>query len=443
MKNKFLTFFSTALIIVVTGCSQEATNQSAPVSVIESAPIDLLTENIPAAGFVINNAKIIDGMGGTIERGSIVVQGDRIISVNTGNSTIPGALTIDAEGRTLMPGLIDAHRHIITGDNPADWLANQAVEDMQAFLEAGFTTLLSAGDAPQQILELRRMTAENEIQGPRIIAASFTGLSAAGGPAGAGGDPARFDNARPPLRATEAAPALPEAAVRGQIQALFDNGFDAAKNVINISPGGPEEAALGMIVEETQRLGIRTITHAVTVIDTMAAVRAGVDQLVHTPHIGMLTLEQAQQIADSGIPMTSTLGIFVPFYDENNEAIFRDALPFPWDTISSAGQGPVNARLLWEAGVVYGFGTDTTYAPSLTLKHELKSLFLVFSEQDILRIMGQNAAINIAMEDQIGTLEAGKIADIILLDGDPEADIFDLLNVDVVVKNGEFVVDKR
>ena len=57
--------------------------------------------------------------------------------------------------------------------------------------------------------------------------------------------------------------------------------------------------------------------------------------------------------------------------------------------------------------------------------------------------MGQNAAINIAMEDQIGTLEAGKIADIILLDGDPEADIFDLLNVDVVVKNGEFVVDKR
>ncbi|MDG2090558.1 MAG: amidohydrolase family protein [Gammaproteobacteria bacterium] len=431
--------------LTIAACSQEATEQSMPVtaSSASSAITDLTAETVPAEGFVINNAKILDGMGGIIENGSIVVQGDRIVSVNNGDSEITGALTIDAEGRTLMPGFIDAHRHIITGEDPAEWLANQAESNMQAFLEAGFTTVLSAGDAGEQVLELRRMTAENEILGPRIIAAMFTGLAAAGGPDLSLGDPARFDNARPPLRATEAMPAIPEAAVRGQVQALFDNGFDAAKNVINISPGGPEEEALGMIVEETQRLGIRTITHAVTVIDTLAAVRAGVDQLVHTPHIGLLTLEEAQQVADSNIPMTSTLGIFVPFYDENNEPIFRDALPFPWDTISSAGQGPVNARLLWEAGVVYGYGTDTTYAPSLTLKHELKSLFLVFSEQDILRIMGEYAAINVAMEDQIGTLEAGKIADIVLVDGNPEDDIFDLLNVDVVVKNGHFVVDKR
>ncbi|MBN4059806.1 amidohydrolase family protein, partial [bacterium AH-315-I11] len=68
---------------------------------------------------------------------------------------------------------------------------------------------------------------------------------------------------------------------------------------------------------------------------------------------------------------------------------------------------------------------------------------LVFSEQDILKIMGQNAAINIAMEDQIGTIEAGKLADIVLVNGDPETDIFDLLNVDVVIKSGQFVVDKR
>ena len=437
--------FTLIITLNIVACSQETGEQNIPqVDAAESPTItDLTAATIPAIGFVINNAKILDGMGGVIERGSIVVQGDRIVSVNNGDSNVEGALIIDAEGRTLMPGFIDAHRHIITGADPVDWLANQAESDMQAFLEAGFTTLLSAGDAPNQILELRRMTAENDILGPRIIAAQFTGLAAANGLAGIEGDPARFDNARPPLRATEAMPALPEEAVRGQVQALFDRGFDAAKNVINISPGGPEEEALAMIVEETQRLGIRTITHAVTVIDTLAAVRADVDQLVHTPHIGMLTLDEAQQIADSNIPMTSTLGIFVPFYDENNEPIFRDALPFPWDTISSAGQGPVNARLLWEAGVVYGFGTDTRYEPSLTLKHELKSLFLVFSEQDILQIMGQNAAINIAMEEQLGTLEAGKIADIVLVDGDPEADIFDLLNVDLVVKNGQFVVDKR
>jgi imidazolonepropionase-like amidohydrolase len=164
---------------------------------------------------------------------------------------------------------------------------------------------------------------------------------------------------------------------------------------------------------------------------------------VHTPHIGMLTQEEAQRIAASGIPMASTLGIFVPFYDENNEPIFRDALPFPWDTISSAGQGPVNARLLWEAGVVYGFGTDTRYLPRETLKHEIKTLFLVFSEQDILRIMTRNSAVTIDREDDLGTLEPGKVADLVLLDGNPEQDIFDLLEVDLVIKEGAVVLDVR
>ncbi len=432
------------LPFLLLACSDDSTQQEAmPAPSPAPAQTDLTTQAIPAQGFVINNARILDGMGGSIENGSIVVQGNRIVSVNEGNSSVPGALEIDAEGRTVMPGFIDAHRHIITGEDPAQWLANDAEAAMQAFLEAGFTTLLSAGDPPQQILELRRMTAENEMAGPRIIAARFTGLAAPGGGGGPEGDPARFDVARPPMRPTEAATALPEEAVRGQIQALYDQGFDAAKNVIIVTPNGPEEEALGMIVEETNRLGIRTITHAVTVTDTLAAVRAGVDQLVHTPHIEMLTEEQAQFIADADIPMTSTLGIFVPFYDDNNEPIFRDYLPFPWDTILSAGQGPVNARLLWEAGVVYGFGTDTRYEPRLTLNHELKSLYLVFSEEDILRIMGQNAAINIAMEDELGTLEAGKLADIVLVDGDPRQDIFDLLNVDVVIKNGNFLVDKR
>jgi imidazolonepropionase-like amidohydrolase len=133
----------------------------------------------------------------------------------------------------------------------------------------------------------------------------------------------------------------------------------------------------------------------------------------------------------------------VPFFDDENQPIFRDAQPFPWDTISSAGQGPVNARLLWEAGVVYGFGTDTRYHPRETLKQELKSLFLVFSEQDILRIMTRNTAVTIGMEDRLGTLEPGKIADLVLIDGDPRANIFALLDVALVVKDGAVVVDQR
>ena len=88
-------------------------------------------------------------------------------------------------------------------------------------------------------------------------------------------------------------------------------------------------------------------------IDTLAAVEAGPAVLVHTPHIGRLEEDAAavQKIAKAGIPMTSTLAIFIPHFGNDNAPLFRDRLPFPWDTISSAGQGPVNARLLWEAGI--------------------------------------------------------------------------------------------
>ena len=59
--------------------------------------------------------------------------------------------------------------------------------------------------------------------------------------------------------------------------------------------------------------------------------------------------------------------------------LFRDAQPFPWNTLSSAGQGPVNARLLWEAGIVYGYGTDTQWPPKESLADELRALELVFA----------------------------------------------------------------
>jgi hypothetical protein len=98
--------------------------------------------------------------------------------------------------------------------------------------------------------------------------------------------------------------------------------------------------------------------------------------LVHTPHIGRLEEDRAavQKIAKAGIPMTSTLIVFVPHFSAGNRPLFRDAQPFPWDTISSAGQGPVNARLLWEAGISLGYGTDTSWPPLESLRDELRAL---------------------------------------------------------------------
>jgi imidazolonepropionase-like amidohydrolase len=104
----------------------------------------------------------------------------------------------------------------------------------------------------------------------------------------------------------------------------------------------------------------------------------------------------------------------------------------------------VNARLLWEAGLTnYGYGTDTQWPPKETLADELRALRVVFSPQDIVRIITKNAADATLHGAEFGTLEAGKMADIVIVDGDPLRDSDALLNVVTTIKGGEVVFEKR
>jgi imidazolonepropionase-like amidohydrolase len=99
--------------------------------------------------------------------------------------------------------------------------------------------------------------------------------------------------------------------------------------------------------------------------------------------------------------------------------------------------------VLWEGGQVYAFGTDTQWDPRITLNDELRALNLVFSPKDIIKIMGPNAAAAIDKTKDLGTLEAGKIANIVLVDGDPLEDPITLTRVVVTIKDGKVVADKR
>lgn len=398
-----------------------------------------------AQNLVITNARILDGTGAVIDRGSIVVRDGTIVSVAAGGaSPSAGAPVIDAAGKTVMPGFIDAHRHLIQG-NPVEWLAERAAPQMQQFLEAGFTTVLSAIDAPQ-ILQARQRIRDDAMTGPRLFAGALIPLAgqAPSGGAPRRGDPARFDGSRGSGRPTVAAPAIPRDATIEAVEAAANAGFDYLKTIMLTSPGGPEIETLKLVVAEGKKRGLPTITHAVSVQDTLAAVEARPAVLVHTPHIGHLEDDPAavRTIVAAGIPMTSTLAVFIPHFSADNEPLFRDGLPFPWNTISSAGQGPVNARLLWEAGISYGYGTDTQWPPKETLVDELRALRVVFSPADIVTIMTQNAASSVLRSDEIGTLEPGKLADIVVIDGDPLATSDDLLNVVTTIKGGKVVFEK-
>ena len=369
-----------------------------------------------AQDLVITNARILD-VSTNIARGSIVIEDGRIVAVAEGAVSAGGKPTLDAGGRTVLPGYIDAHRHIINGDTE-QWFREQSVARMQESLDAGYTTLMSGGGPMPGIMELKRRIDSGELKGPRVITSGRA-------------DPGNFktaDEARAAVRALAA----------------------AGVAIIKASVTPEQRDMLAVIVDEGRKHDLDVMVHAVTAPAMLAAIEAGAAKLVHTPHDSFLTNEQAKLVAAADIENLSTVGFAVPLFNvfnHDNVPTFRDGSPWPSGILgtgsNAAGEKPVNARTLWDNGVVYGFGTDTNYLPLDGLYHELKTLNLMFSPQDIVKLMGPNTAAFIEMTDELGTIAPGKIADLTIVDGDPLKLIFNLLNVAVVVQSGKIVVDHR
>ena len=412
-----------------------------------------LVSTIAAQDLLITNARVIDGNGDVIENGTIAVQDGRITAVSEQAEAPAGALEIDARGLTVMPGLIDAHRHIIRGQ-PDEWMREQASDRMREFLEAGVTTVLSAGDPVPQIVELRDLLAAGERTGPRLIVGGMVPLVSSIAGFVPGMDPARAFITMPPDTPMQPPEAIPHEEIRAGVQALAAAGVDAIKTVMNPEPGAAERDALSVVVDEAERQGVVSITHAVSVQSTVDAIDAGTHYLVHTPILGELDEATTRKIAEAGVPMTSTLGVFLPGFAESNEHMrartgddniprFRDLDPFPLVALARTSQAFANSRLLWDGGITLAFGTDTGFLPRDSLRHELIPLKVVFSNEDIVAMLTKNAAVAVGLGDSLGTLEAGKIADLVIVNGDPLDDIFALLDIAVVIKSGEVVVDNR
>jgi imidazolonepropionase-like amidohydrolase len=211
-----------------------------------------------------------------------------------------------------------------------------------------------------------------------------------------------------------------------------------------------QQEILEIIVNEARSYNLDVMVHATTIPTVLAAVEAGAAKLVHSPNSGYLTPEQARRIAEAGIENLSTVGFAVPLFDVfNNDNIptFRDGSAWPEGILGSgigtAGEKVVNGRILWDAGVIYGFGPDTGYHPKAGLAHELRALNLMFSPKDLVKLMGPNTAAFIDMSDDLGTLETGKLADLVLVDGDPLEGYWNFLNVKLTIKGGVVVSDQR
>ena len=247
-----------------------------------------LADGATAQDLLISNARVIVGNGEVIERATIAIERGRIASVSADPVADAASPVLDAQGLTAMPGFVDAHRQLISGD-PDAWTA-QAADTMREYAEAGFTTVLSLGDALEHVLALRERLDTREIAGPRLVVSGPIRLTADDGDS------------------------LPDATLREAVRALTLAGADAIHAVLE-SPDGDEIEALSIAKDEADQQGLLTLTDAAAVDDALAAVRGGSGYLIRTPRLGGLDEDAARELveagagnAEFGLVTTSALG---------------------------------------------------------------------------------------------------------------------------------------
>ena len=395
----------------------------------------LLVFNVQAQDLTITNARIIVTPGNIIENGSIVVEDGRITSVSAGNPQRTVGDVVDASGMTAMAGFIDDHKHVRDSEDFA--------AQMRSLLDAGYTTVLNGGGDAAGNLALSNRISSGEVLGPRLIPSGSVSLRQTP------------EEARAAVRAMAAL-------------GVMNNGE------IGLTPEpAPPQAeieVLKAIVAEAAAVGVQVNVHAVSTPATVAAVEAGVTRLVHLPNKDFTGFDEARKIAENGAIISGLIAFGAPTIDResaapapvqfprDNTPRFRDGRMWP-EALAGANRDPqgratgtegaftiINARRVWDADPNHGtisYSTDQNFADLLVLEHELKSFSIVFSMQDIHQIMGPNSARFISMEDEIGTLEPGKLADIILLAGDPTENIYGMLTNKVTIVGGEVLVDNR
>jgi imidazolonepropionase-like amidohydrolase len=376
---------------------------------------------------------------------AIVIEGDNIVGVGPASATpAADATTINLPNATVLPGLIDAHTHLTFNPSfgyemlgisiPREALIG--AHNARVTLEAGFTTVRNVGARGYSDVALRDAINAGDVPGPRMLV-SGPALSITGG---------HCDNDLLPYEyhATDDGVADGIENVQHKTREIIKYGADLIKVCATggvLSKGDDPNASqytleeMKAIVADAHRLGRKVAAHAHGAQGVIWASEAGVDSVEH----GHLMNDAAiATLKKNGTYLVPTLYLIDWQRENAAKANLPDYTRHKMQIVSEAAK--TNAKKAIEAGVKIGLGTDAAVYPHGLNAHEL-AVYVSLGMTPLQAI--QTATINdadlLGWSDKIGTLEAGKWADIIAVDGDPLQDVTTLQHVKFVMKGGAVV----
>lgn len=399
---------------------------------------------------LIHAGALIDGRSDTVRQSvTVIVEGDRITGLADGFAAAGnGDTIIDLKNATLLPGLMDMHVHL-TGEqspasyterffmNPADFALRSTVYARRTLM-AGFTTVRDLGASDNLNNSLRDAIAKGWVVGPRIFSVGKA-LATTGGH----GDPTNgladeFKGDPGPKDGVINGPDDARKAVRQR----YKDGADLIKvtgtgGVLSLAKNGlnPQltEEEFRAIVETAHDYGMKVAVHAHGDVGMQRAVRAGVDSIEHGTYMSDETIKLMKEHGTWYVP-TLSAGRF------SGEKAKIDGYFPAVVRVKAAMIGPLIAATFqraYQAGVKIAFGTDQGVAPHGENAREFG--YMVEAGMPSMKAI-QSATLGgaqlIGIEKDYGTVEPGKVADLVAVPGDPLADINVMTKVNFVMKAG-------
>ena len=381
-------------------------------------------------------ALVVDGVSEQpVEDGVVVIQDENIAFVGRGADLPPEADVVNLGDVTLLPGLIDAHVHLVwnASAEPHELVAREeraltalrCAHNAALHLRAGVTTVRDTGATDALSVDVARAVELGVLPGPRVVAAGRV-VAMTGGHAWFLGREADGPDA-----------------VRHAVRDELKGGASCIKFMASggvyghaEKPGAPqltvEEMRAG--VEEAHKAGRKVAAHAYSVEAISNALEAGVDSIEHG---SFLDAKTAERIRDEGTYLVPTISVYAAMYAKGPELGTPDYIQHKTPEVLDASKKAF--RLALELGVLIAAGTDCGAPghPHGTLPEELRLMVEAgATPMQALRFGTVAAAELLGIGEELGTLEPGKKADLVAVAGNPLQDIGALREVRLVLRNG-------